>query len=321
MVRMCGFVDSHSKLKHVRRSSIAFWVSVALFAVLPAQVASAQSFRNCVTLKAKYPNGVAINFGVIGTSGAEINRPVYLRNQRLDRDKDGIICEDEWAQSLSATTTTTTVPVTRKTPISDLSAFIRSFGNALTTIECKSGGNISVGSGTSVNASFSQDPINQGIRSMLVTNHHVVKSCLRGDWLSRQVLVRTSSGDCVGYVWGWDVPKDLAAVFTTCDIPKVAGFTGFTVPKPEIGDVAVIIGSAAGLAGTSTQGAIANIMDKEILTTAQAAPGSSGGALFNRDGQLLGIVQAGTGSLTVVIPITRFPGAIYADSATVAWRT
>ena len=107
---MCGFVDSHSKLKHVRRSNIAFWVSVALFAVLPAQVASAQSFRNCKTLKAKYPNGVAINFGVIGTSGAEINRAVYLRNQRLDRDKDGIICEDKLKQN--PPTTTTTIPLT-----------------------------------------------------------------------------------------------------------------------------------------------------------------------------------------------------------------
>jgi S1-C subfamily serine protease len=309
----------------MRRTNFAFWIATSLLAVLPAQVASAQSFRNCATLKAKYSNGVAINFGVIGTSGAEINRTVYLRNQRLDRDKDGIICEDEWAQSLSATTTTTTtttLPVTRKTPISDLSAFIRSFGSALTTIECKSGGNISVGSGTSVSVSFSQDQINQGIRSILVTNHHVVKNCLRsGDWLNRQVLVRAAAADCVGYVWSYREDKDLATVFTTCDIPKVAGFTGFTVPKPEIGDVAIIIGSAAGLAGTSTQGAIANIMDKEILTTAQAAPGSSGGALFNRDGQLLGIVQAGTGSLTVVIPITRFPGAVYGDTTIIGWRS
>jgi len=294
---------------------------MVVFAVLPAQVASAQSFRNCATLKAKYPNGVAINFGVIGTSGAEINRAVYLKNQRLDRDKDGIICEDEWAQSLATSSTTTTVPVTRKTPISDLSAFVRSFGNALVTVECWADGGISRGSGTSVGENFHQKALNQGIRSMLVTNHHVVEDCLWGDWLSRQVLVLTSSGECVGYVWSWDEINDLATVATTCDIPKVAEFVGSIVPKPEIGDVAVIIGSAAGLPGTSTQGAIANIMDKEILTTAQAAPGSSGGALFNRDGQLLGIVQGGTGSLTVVIPITRFPGAVYDDTTIVGWRS
>jgi hypothetical protein len=126
---------------------------------------------------------------------------------------------------------------------------------------------------------------------------------------------------CVGYVWNWDVPKDLAVVDTTCDIPKVAGFTGTTVPRPVIGDIAIVIGSAAGIAGTSTQGAIANITDREVLVTAQAAPGSSGGALFNRDGQLLGIVQGATGTLTVVIPITRFSDAVYAASVSIAWRT
>jgi S1-C subfamily serine protease len=163
--------------------------------------------------------------------------------------------------------------------------------------------------------------VDKGIRSTLVTNHHVVESCLSGNWLNRQVLVRAGTTECVGYVWTWDETVDLAAVYTTCDIPKVSGFTGTFVPKPEIGDVAITIGSAAGVAGTSTQGAIANITKDEILTTAQAAPGSSGGALFNRDGQLLGIVQGATGTLTVVIPITKFPDRVYAASVTVAWRT
>lgn len=125
----------------------------------------------------------------------------------------------------------------------------------------------------------------------------------------------------MGYVWGWREDADLATVYTVCDIPKVSSFTGSTVPKLEIGDVAIVIGSAAGLDGTVTAGAIANVKDKEILTTAQAAPGSSGGALFNRDGQLLGIVQAGIGSLTIVIPITRFPGRVYSETVTVRWRT
>ena len=73
---------------------------MVLLTLLPLTIAEAQSFRNCAAVKAKYPYGVAINFGVIGTSGAEINRQVYLANQRLDRDTDGLICEDEWAQSI-----------------------------------------------------------------------------------------------------------------------------------------------------------------------------------------------------------------------------
>lgn len=290
--------------------------------LLPWSSVEAQYYKNGKAVRANYPNGVTINFGEIGTGGAEVNRAVYLRNQRLDCDKDGLICENEWLQSLgNTTTTTTTIPVTRKTPVADLSAFVGTYGVALTTIECRGGGSVSTGSGTSISVTFTPpETTNRGIRSALVTNHHVVESCLLGDWLARQVLVRWETVECVGYVWSWRREKDLAAVFTTCDVPKVAGFTGTTVPRLVLGDVAVIIGSAAGIAGTSTKGAIANITDDEILSTAQAAPGFSGGALFNRDGQLLGIVQCATGTLTIVIPITKFPDVIYSSSVVVAWR-
>jgi hypothetical protein len=306
----------------MKRGHTCLVASVVLLTLIPWNVAEAQTFKNCAAVKAKYPNGVAINFAVVGTSGAEINRVVYLRNQRLDRDKDGLICEDEWAQSIgnTTTTTTTTVPVTRRTPVSNLSAFVRTYGAAVTTIECRSDGYIDAGSGTSI----LMRPVkvdDREFRSTLVTNHHVVESCLSGNWLNRQVLVRAGTIECVGYVWTWAYDVDLAAVYTTCDIPKVSGFTGTVVPKPEIGDVAITIGSAAGVAGTSTQGAIANITKDEILTTAQAATDSSGAALFNRDGQLLGIVQRATGTLTVVIPITKFPGIAYPASDTIAWRT
>jgi len=302
--------------------------SVVLLTLLPWNTAEAKTFKNCAAVKAKYPNGVAINFAVMGTSGAEINRAIYLRNQRLDRDKDGLICEDEWAQSIgitttTTTTTTTTVPVTRRTPVGDLSAFVATYGAALVTIECRARGTVSVGSGTSVSVTFtSATSIQMGFKSAIVTNSHVVEPCTYASYLDRKVVVRTRSGECVGYVRDWDDAKDLATVYSSCDIPKVSGFTGATVPRPAIGDIAIVIGSAAGIAGTSTQGSIANITDNEILTTAQAAPGSSGGALFNRDGQLLGIVQGATGTLTVVIPITKFAnGPVYAASVSIVWRS
>jgi hypothetical protein len=104
------FEESPSRLLVVKRLTIVLWALTVLAAVIPAQTANAQAYKNCVTLKAKYPNGVAVNFGVIGTSGAFIDRAVYLKNQRLDRDKDGIICENEQMQT--TTTTTTTIPRT-----------------------------------------------------------------------------------------------------------------------------------------------------------------------------------------------------------------
>ncbi len=299
---------------------------ISLFVISNTSVAQAKTYQNCYQLTGDFPYGVAQGFYRVGTSNASINRKIYTSNKKLDTDYDGIVCEVEILQNPPTTTTTstttTTIPITLKTPVADLAAFVKSQGSALTTIKCQSNSSVSTGSGTSIQATYTGSAASdKGIQSTLVTNHHVVKNCLRGDWLSRQVQVLTGSAECIGYVWGWDASKDLASVLTTCEVPKVSGFTGTVVPKPVIGDVGIIIGSAAGIAGTSTQGAIANITDNEILTTAQAAPGSSGGALFNRNGQLLGIVQAGTGSLTVVIPITKFVGTVYHESVTLAWNS
>jgi len=92
----------------VKRPGIFLVASVVLLTLLPWNTAEAQSFKNCAAVKAKYPNGVAINFAVAGRSRAEINRGVYLSNQRLDRDRDGVICENELVQNPS----TTTIPLT-----------------------------------------------------------------------------------------------------------------------------------------------------------------------------------------------------------------
>ena len=83
-------------------------ISCLVSLVGPAQTAGAQTFKNCSALKAKYPKGIAVNFGVIGRSGAIINRELYLKNQRLDKDRDGIVCENEQLQNPP----TTTIPLT-----------------------------------------------------------------------------------------------------------------------------------------------------------------------------------------------------------------
>lgn len=287
----------------------------------PINASSSTTFKNCTELRRRYKFGVAVNFNVTGTSKAKIARSVYLKNQRLDVDRDGIACERENLQSVPLATSTTTAPATLKTPISDLNEFVSKYGKAVVTIECRSGLSTATGSGTSIRVSFSStESVEKGIKSALVTNHHVVEKCLTGAWLNRQVVVKTAGGECVGYVSSWDTKIDIATVFTTCVVPYVSEFTGSTVGRPTIGDVAVIIGSTAGIAGTSAQGAIANLTDSEVLTSAPAGPGSSGGALFNRFGELLGIIQGAIGTLSTAIPITKFPGSVYADTVTVSWR-
>jgi len=112
----------------VKRPGIFLVASVVLLTLLPWNTAEAQTFKNCAAVKAKYPNGVAINFAVMGTSGAEINRVIYLRNQRLDRDKDGLICEDELKRN-STTTTTTTLSTGQ---------FAGRYGSSLVSVLCDS---------------------------------------------------------------------------------------------------------------------------------------------------------------------------------------
>ena len=284
-----------------------------------AATPSKHLYKNCGQLRQNfYPDGyfgVARGWAVVGSSMAVVNRKVYIANIRLDFDGDGIICERENIQNPPTTTTTTTT--TPSTPVPNLANFVGQYGKSVVTVYC---GN-SQGSGVSIPVTIGADGAAQGMQSYVVTNHHVVKNCLVGDWLSRRVTLRVQGVEYVGYVWSWKTEaqgKDLAAIYTTAVIPRVLSV--FNVKLPQLGDVAVAIGSTGGIAGTATQGAIAGLSDNYILTTAQAGFGASGGALFNKSGQLLGIITGDIGLLLRVIPVTRFCDTPYgAAGCSITW--
>lgn len=117
---------------------------------------------------------------------------------------------------------------------------------------------------------------------------------------SQQVTVTTSAGQkYTGLVAGADANSDVAVV-------HVSGAAGLT-PAPfgdstalQIGDVVVSIGS-----GTVSQGIVSQIAGGQILTTAPATAGSSGSALVNIAGQVIGMTTlgpAGVGAMGVAIP-------------------
>jgi len=117
---------------------------------------------------------------------------------------------------------------------------------------------------------------------------------------SQQVTVTTSAGQkYTGLVAGADANSDVAVV-------HVSGAAGLT-PAPfgdstalQIGDVVVSIGS-----GTVSQGIVSQIAGGQILTTAPATSGSSGSALVNIAGQVIGMTTlgpAGVGAMGVAIP-------------------
>ena len=50
-------------------------------------------FRSCDALRAKFPNGVALNKKSAKRYGSRVNAKVYRANKGLDVDKDGVVCE------------------------------------------------------------------------------------------------------------------------------------------------------------------------------------------------------------------------------------
>lgn len=117
---------------------------------------------------------------------------------------------------------------------------------------------------------------------------------------SQQVSITTSSGQkYTGFVAGADTNSDVALV-------RVSGATGL-IPAPfgdstgvQIGDVVVLIGSH-----TVSQGIVSEIVSGRIVTTAPASSDSSGSALVNIAGQVIGMTtlgSAGASALGNAIP-------------------
>jgi serine protease Do len=65
--------------------------------------------------------------------------------------------------------------------------------------------------------------------------------------------------------------------------------------KPRVGEECFAIGNPQGLIQTLSKGIVSNFRDKYIQTTAQITFGSSGGALFNEYGEVIGITTGGKG--------------------------
>lgn len=299
---------------------------ISLVSSLTPGLANATMFRNCAALNKVHVDGIAINFAVVGTSGAKIDRKLYLKNQKLDRDRDGLICENEYLQAIGltpSTTTTTLPPKTRTTPVSDLPKFLSEFGGSLVTITCAGG------QGSGVSVPFGQSPwiTDLGAQSVIATNMHVVINCIYSgtNYRANTVTILHQGTEYVGYMLGWPsaadyrsgAKPDLALVMTTGKIPQTSYSNTRT---PRLGDAVVAIGSAGGIPNTTTRGEIAAVTEKVIVTTAPAGHGSSGGALFNNEGQLTGFIYAANATLIQVVPIPRLCEAVFACSTPITYR-
>ncbi len=152
----------------------------------------------------------------------------------------------------------------------------------------------------------------------LATAAHVVEGCNYSEWENVSVIYQGITYS--GRVWwgGYQHRHDIASIVTTAPIP--AARLGID-RAPVLGDAAIAIGTPGGISGTVTQGQVAGVNRDALNLTTQSGPGASGGPVFNNRGELIGLVVAGNGSLTVAQALPTFCNTLYAGGSQVcsAW--
>ena len=152
---------------------------------------------------------------------------------------------------------------------------------------------------------------------VIATNVHVLED-------STTVSIKLQSGDVYRFdsmtLIASDEVKDIAII-------KIPGFELSAAKlgnsnSARLGQDVFAMGAPAGYEGTVSRGIISAIRDsgegfKLLQIDAAISPGSSGGALFNTDGELIGIVVGyieDAQNLNFAIPINYYRGLLSSDS-------
>ncbi|MDZ4197122.1 MAG: trypsin-like peptidase domain-containing protein, partial [Candidatus Izemoplasmatales bacterium] len=140
----------------------------------------------------------------------------------------------------------------------------------------------------------------------VITNEHVIRSM--GVAISYKVI--TSDGiQSLFELLHHDAIKDLAIIRFPKESRSNITPIAFSNMESEIDEFVISIGNPYGSMGAFTMGSISSyetltILNQEAIShTAVLARGSSGGALVNIRGQLLGINTWGTNSVFYAIPL------------------
>src|SRR2546426_5476663 len=145
----------------------------------------------------------------------------------------------------------------------------------------------------------------------VVTNHHVIAG-------AKEITVRLSSGEIYrrAYLLSQNESRDIAVLrVEASDVPILKLGNS---DQSKVGEEVLLIGAPRGLDQTVSNGIVSGIRilddgTKVIQTTAPASPGSSGGPLLDRLGNVIGIltfsVVAGQ-NLNFAIPINYAKGML-----------
>jgi hypothetical protein len=146
---------------------------------------------------------------------------------------------------------------------------------------------------------------------IILTALHAVKGAL-------EVQVRLANGDVFDRVelLGTDERRDVAALkISAGGLPALSPST----IAPVVGDPIYAVTNANGLTWSATEGILSAIRPADEIPdagsgfhllqfSAPVAPGSSGGALIDRTGALIGIITSGKGNAAFAVPIESVLG-------------
>ncbi len=185
------------------------------------------------------------------------------------------------------------IPVPREDQqLSTVELAERSKAAVLLTIYGPNGQRISSGSGFYVD-----------VDGKIATNFHVISGAHRIEVIDDDGS-RYNGGV---HVLGYDVEQDIALIQIEKKSPDYMRLGDSNALQR--GEAIVVIGSPFGLQNTLSEGIVSSLRNQDIQITAPISPGSSGGALLNRTGEVVGITYAGITdgeNLGFAIPIERY---------------
>jgi S1-C subfamily serine protease len=121
----------------------------------------------------------------------------------------------------------------------------------------------------------------------IVTNFHVIEG-------GYKITVSFDEGsEYTGTVTVKDYDENLDLALLKVNRTGLPAVAIGSSEKMSLGDPVVAIGSPYGLLNSITEGIVSGFRDQFIQISAAISPGSSGGALFNDRGELVGITTAG----------------------------
>ncbi len=162
----------------------------------------------------------------------------------------------------------------------DLVALSPSVLKSVVTVFCGQG----LGTGWAARVSIPASVSSKGIKTFLVTNHHVIEDCIDSGEVT---LTDVNGNNAVGFIASADEQNDLAGIYTSMSLPTLS----FRGERPQQGWWVGVLGTPRGLDGYLTTGIVSKVVQdgSEFGVSASLNPGNSGGPIFDREGRVLGV--------------------------------